>query len=55
MATASYEELRLAIRILGLRVMVYPTVGEWPYRYHIEVTVSEIMKKLHIVSQSSHK
>jgi len=55
MATASYKELRLAIRILGLRVTVYPTVGDWPYRYHIEVTVPEIMKKLNIVSQPNHK
>jgi hypothetical protein len=42
----SYDELRLAVRILGLRVTVLPTTGEWPYRYDISVTLSEIMKRL---------
>jgi hypothetical protein len=41
----TYEELRLAVRILGLRVTVFPTVGDWPYRYEVVVTVPEIIKK----------
>ncbi len=48
--TASYEELRLAIRILGIKVTVFPTQGEWEYRYKIDVTVPEIMKKLYSFS-----
>jgi hypothetical protein len=32
-----------------LRVTVYPTIGNWPYRYQIEVTVPEVMKKLNIL------
>ena len=54
MESAPYAELRMAVRILGLRATVYPTTGQWPYRYQIVVTVPEIMKKLHIVSRSSH-
>ena len=46
LTTASYDELRLAIRILGIRATVYPTQGEWEYRYKIVVTVPEVMKKL---------
>jgi hypothetical protein len=44
--TPSYEEKRLAIRILGIRVTIFPTLGEYPYRYHIGVTVPAIMEKL---------
>ncbi len=33
----SYDELRLAVRILGLQVTVFPTTGDWPYRYSISV------------------
>lgn len=47
--TATYDELRLAVRILGIRVTVYPTGGE--YRFTIEITVPEIMKKLDCNSQ----
>jgi hypothetical protein len=36
METASYSELRLAIRILGIVVTVYPSQGEWPYRFNID-------------------
>jgi len=54
MASASYEELRLAIRILGLRVTVFPTIGEWLYRYQIEVTMPEIMEKLHSVAMEPY-
>jgi hypothetical protein len=44
--TPSYEEKRLAVRILGLRVTVYPTTGDYPYRYQIDVTVPEITGKI---------
>jgi site-specific DNA recombinase len=47
LANATYDELRLALRIIGIRVTVYPTQGEWPYRYKVDVTVPKIMKKLH--------
>ncbi len=42
----SYEEKRLAVRILGLHVTVFPTRGDFPYRYHVGVTIPAIMKKL---------
>jgi site-specific DNA recombinase len=42
----SWEELRLALRIIGIRVTVFPLKGEWPYRYRIDVTVPEVMKQL---------
>jgi len=44
--TAGYDELRLAVRILGIKVVVYPTQGDWPYRFAIDITIPEIMKKL---------
>ena len=50
--TPTYEELRLAVRILGIRVTVYPTTGEWPYRYKIDVTVPAILAKLHCVANN---
>ncbi len=44
--TPSYEELRLAVRILGMYVTVYPSRGDYPFRYQIEVRVPQIMKGL---------
>jgi DNA invertase Pin-like site-specific DNA recombinase len=41
-----YEELRLAIRVLGIKATIYPTQGDWPFRCDIVVTVPEIAKKL---------
>jgi hypothetical protein len=35
--TPSYEEMRLAVRILGVNAKVYPTKGEWPFRYQIDI------------------
>lgn len=52
MANASYEELRLAVRILGLKTTIFPTSGDWPYRHHIDVTVPAVMAKVNIVWQS---
>ncbi len=43
---ASYQELRLAIRVLGIRAIVYPTIGEWPWRCKIDTMIPEIMRKL---------
>lgn len=43
--SATYEELRRAVRILGLRVTVWPSIGNWEHRYKIDVTVPESMKK----------
>ncbi|HEY7348349.1 MAG TPA: recombinase family protein [Ktedonobacterales bacterium] len=45
----TYIELRLAVRILGIKAVVYPTKGEWPFRYQIDVTVPEIMRQLHCI------
>lgn len=35
---ANFDELRLAVKILGIRVTVYPTGGSWEHRYKIDVT-----------------
>jgi site-specific DNA recombinase len=50
LSLAPYEELRLAVRILGIHVTIYPTIGDWPCRYQIDVTVPEVMKKVYAVS-----
>lgn len=43
----TYQELRLAIRILGIRVIVYPSGGgNHPYRRKINVTIPKIMEVL---------
>lgn len=42
----SYEEKRLAIRILGLQAVVYPVEGGWPFRLRFELAPPEIMKLL---------
>ncbi len=38
--SAAFDELRLAVQILGIRVSVYPTQGQWEYRYRIEAADS---------------
>ena len=43
--TPTYEEKRLAMRILGVRATVFPTIGDWPYRYKIDITVPKIREK----------
>jgi DNA invertase Pin-like site-specific DNA recombinase len=43
---ASYEELRLAVRIIGLTAIIYPMHGGYPFRSRIESRPPEIMKKL---------
>jgi len=50
---APYSELRMAVRILGMRAIVYPTIGDYLYRVQIDVTVPEILAKTKVVRQSS--
>jgi len=42
----SYEEKRLAVRIMGIKATVFPTQGDYPYRFDISVTVPGIVEKL---------
>jgi hypothetical protein len=42
--TATYDELRLAVRILGIKVIVYPMGSE--DRFTVDITVPELMKRL---------
>lgn len=44
--TPTYEEKRNAVRALGVVASVYPASGDYPYRYKIDITVPEIMKKV---------
>lgn len=44
--TPTYEEKRNAVRALGVVASVYPASGDHPYRYKIDITVPEIMKKV---------
>ncbi len=41
-----YNELRLAVRIIGIRAVIYPTKGEYEFRWQIFATVPEVLKKL---------
>ncbi|HEU5383645.1 MAG TPA: recombinase family protein [Ktedonobacteraceae bacterium] len=50
--TASYEELRLAIKILGVRVTIYPLSGDYPFRWDVKMTVPGVLGKMNIVSSS---
>lgn len=45
-ANASYEEKRLAIRILGVRATIFPVNGQWPSRYQITITVPGLSAQL---------
>jgi site-specific DNA recombinase len=38
-----YSELRLAIRVLGIRCIVFPTGPNYPFRHKIDVTIPKIM------------
>lgn len=42
----TYQELRLAVRILGIRYTVYPLAGDWPFHSNIDITIPEVMKKI---------
>ena len=48
---ASYDELRLAVRILGIRVTVWPTQG-YADRVQIVATVPQVMERLHCISDN---
>jgi len=48
--TPTYDELRLAVHILGIKAIVFPASGDYPFRARIDVTIPEIMKKLHCVT-----
>src|SRR5207245_2474700 len=43
---ASYEELRLAVRIIGITAIVYPLHGDYPFRARLESRPPKIMKRL---------
>lgn len=42
----TYEEQRFAVRIIGIRVTLYPEKGNFPYRYKIEYAPPAIMALL---------
>jgi DNA invertase Pin-like site-specific DNA recombinase len=42
----TYDELRLAVRAIGIQCVVYPTIGDWPFRMNIDATVPEIVNVL---------
>lgn len=42
----SYRELRLAIRVLGIQCVVFPTGGNYPFRHQLEIMIPEVMKTL---------
>jgi hypothetical protein len=43
---ATYQELRLAVRILGTIVTCYPVQGDWPYSFQVDVKAPEILAKV---------
>jgi DNA invertase Pin-like site-specific DNA recombinase len=45
----TYQELRLAIRVLGIKAIIYPTQGDWPFRCAIDITVPAVFQKLDCV------
>lgn len=44
--TPSYEEQRLAVRILGIRATVFPEHGDYPFRKKIDVAPPAVMAHL---------
>ena len=42
----TYEEKRLAVRILGLKATVYPAKGDYPFRVQFEVAPPAILSKI---------
>jgi site-specific DNA recombinase len=51
----TYEEKRLAVRIMGVKATVFPTQGDYPYRFDISVTVPDIVEKLESCVQIDHR
>jgi hypothetical protein len=52
--TASYGELRLAVRIIGIKVTVFPTNGLRRLPYQIDVAVPGLMENLHVDRGATH-
>lgn len=50
--TPSYEEQRLAVRILGVRTTVFPQKGDYPFRHQVDITVPAILSKMHCVTNN---
>jgi DNA invertase Pin-like site-specific DNA recombinase len=46
LATASYEDLRLAVRILGIVVTVFPVQGDHPFRFNIDLIAPHVLAKV---------
>ena len=44
--TPTYEEQRLAARILGLQAVVYPLNGDYPFRFQISANPPSIVSLL---------
>ncbi len=42
----SYEEKRLAVRILGIKATVFPVNGDYPFRVQVDVTIPAIVSKM---------
>ena len=42
----TFDELRLAVRVIGIQCVVYPTIGDWPFRMNIDATVPEVVNVL---------
>ncbi len=42
----TYEEKRLAVRIMGIHAVVYPTTGDYPFRAYVDVAPPRILSKL---------
>src|SRR6516162_6555806 len=52
--TASYGELRLAVRIIGIKVTVFPTNGLKRLPYQIDVADPGMMEKLYVDRGATH-
>ncbi len=44
--TPTYEEMRLAVRIIGIHAIVFPEKGDFPCRVDIQATPPKIVEKL---------
>jgi len=42
----TYEEMRLAVRILGIKATVFPAHGNYPFRAKIDATIPAIVSKM---------
>jgi site-specific DNA recombinase len=42
----SYEELRLAVHVLGIKAIVYPQSGDYPFRAQVDFTIPEIVSRI---------